>query len=57
MNSKQLAQAYVTLFNVYITEPPLPPAIYLVQSRSFLVYVKAMIVLDGMPLYIDGWQW
>jgi hypothetical protein len=39
-----------------ITEPPLPPAIYLVQSRSFFGgNVKAMIVLDGMPLYIDGW--
>jgi len=39
-----------------IREPPLPPAIYLRQSHSFFgPNVKAMIVLDGMPLYIDGW--
>ena len=38
-----------------IVEPPKPPGIYFRQSHSFFgANVKAMIVLDGMPL-IDGW--
>jgi hypothetical protein len=38
-----------------INEPPHPPAIYFRQSHSFFgPNVKALIVLDGMPLF-DGW--
>ncbi len=38
-----------------ISEPPHPPAIYFRQSHSFFgSRVKALIVLDGMPIF-DGW--